>query len=129
MAEHAFAHHATTTNDYDEDRAEHFVFPASMAYEKEEADGSLAQHSHPDTVNSTQQHAPRSSSDRTLQDEHAPNEKKEDQESDDQKQEEEGQQGPPPPVGFFDSRLHQTRITVAKKYCFTSKSKSLKLRT
>jgi len=36
--------------------------------------------------------------------------------------EEEGQQGPPKPVGFFDPRLHNTRIDVAKKWIFTSKN-------
>lgn len=38
-----------------------------------------------------------------------------------QKQE---QQSPPKPVGFFDPRLHKTRIDVAKKWIFTSKSSS-----
>ena len=31
------------------------------------------------------------------------------------------QHGPPKPVGFFDPRLHKTRIDVAKKWVFTSK--------
>ncbi|KAK5079123.1 hypothetical protein LTR64_002456 [Lithohypha guttulata] len=39
---------------------------------------------------------------------------------DDQGQEEKGQSGPPPPVGFFDKRLHATRIDVAKKYVLTT---------
>lgn len=48
-------------------------------------------------------------------------EKDQSKQEDDQGQEEKGESGPPPPVGFFDKRLHATRIDVAKKYVLTSK--------
>lgn len=125
MTEHFSAHRATTSQDHnDDDRAEHLVFPvASLAYEREQAERSLSHQTQPHVAQDSQRDVQRSSSDRTLQGQQQPDEKKEDKEddSDGQKQEEEGQEAPPPPVGFFDPRLHKTRITVAKKYCLTSK--------
>jgi len=64
----------------------------------------------------------RTSSDNTLDGEREQqNEKSDAGDNSGSGQEEEAQQGPPKPVGFFDSRLHKTRIDVAKKWILMSK--------
>ena len=40
-------------------------------------------------------------------------------------QEEKGEEAPPAPVGFFDKRLHSTRIEVAWKWAVTSEQTSM----
>jgi len=65
----------------------------------------------------------RTSSDRTLDGDHEhQNEKPEAGENGGSGQEDEEQQGPPKPIGFWDSRLHKTRVEVAKKWILMSKS-------
>lgn len=67
----------------------------------------------------------RSTSDNTLEGEHdASNEKQQDEHEPENNaesgEEEKGEDGPPKPVGFFDSRLHKTRIEVAWKWAATT---------
>lgn len=67
----------------------------------------------------------RSTSDNTLEGEHdASNEKQQDEHEPENNaesgEEEKGEDGLPKPVGFFDSRLHKTRIEVAWKWAATS---------
>lgn len=66
----------------------------------------------------------RSNSDNTLEgDRNASDDQhdKQEQEKDDESGEEEnGEEAPPKPVGFFDSRLHETRKEVAWKWAVTS---------
>lgn len=70
----------------------------------------------------TGDHERTSSSDRTLEGEHgSSNGQNNKEEEGGGGQEEKGEQGPPLPVGFFDPRLHKTRIEVAWKWVVTSR--------
>lgn len=66
----------------------------------------------------------RKASENTLNENHDRNDKRDSDSGNhaDGGEEEKGdQQGPPLPVGFFDKRLHNVRIEVAKKWTLTSK--------